>query len=59
MISEWPEDASAWNGLGSVEAVRGNYEQALGYVDRALEITPDYPAALADRQQILKTLRRN
>ena len=59
MISEWPEDASAWNGLGSVEAVRGNYEQALGYVDRALEITPDYPDALADRQQILKTLRRN
>lgn len=56
MIEEQPRDAGAWNGLGSVEAVRGNYEEALGYIDRALEIHPDDPAALADREQILRVI---
>lgn len=56
MIEEQPRDAGAWNGLGSVEALRGNYEEALGYIDRALEINPDYPAAKADREQILTIL---
>jgi len=56
MIVERPSDAGAWNGLGSVEAVRGNYEEALGYIDRALEITPDYPEAKQDREQIMSIL---
>lgn len=56
MIEEQPRDAGAWNGLGSVEAVRGYYEEALGYIDRALEIHPDDPAALADREQILRVI---
>lgn len=58
MIDEQPDDAGAWNGLGSIEAVKGNYEEALSYIDRALEIIPDYPAAIKDREQILKILGR-
>ena len=56
MIDERPQDAGAWNGLGSIEAVRGNYEKAHEYVDRALKILPDYPAAIQDHEQILARL---
>ena len=58
MIDERPRDAGAWNGLGSVTAVRGNYEEALGYIDRALEIMPGYSAAIRDREQILRIMDR-
>jgi len=56
MIRERPDDAGAWNGKGSVEALRGNLEKALRYVDKALEIDPTYWAAQQDRKEILKYL---
>lgn len=56
MLDERPLDASAWNGLGSIEAVRGNYEKAHEYVDNALIILPDYPAAQQDHELILQHL---
>ena len=56
MISERSEDAGAWNGKGSVEALRGNYQQALHFVDRALDINPNYEAAKRDREEILRRL---
>lgn len=56
MLDERPRDAGAWNGLGSIEAVRGNFEKAHEYVDEALTILPDYPAALQDHEQILARL---
>jgi len=56
MIRERPDDAGAWNGKGSVEALRGNLEKALRYVDKALEIDPNYWAAKEDRKEILKYL---
>lgn len=59
MIEEQPRDESAWNGLGSIEAVRGNYEAALSYIDHALKINPHYDAAKSDRKQILRILGRN
>jgi hypothetical protein len=52
MLEERPKDAGAWNGLGSIEAVRGNYEEALVYIKRALEIYPDYKNALHDLQEV-------
>lgn len=55
-IAERPRDAGAWNGLGSVEAVRGHLPQALGYVNRSLAIQPDYPEALHDRAAILAAI---
>lgn len=56
MLDERPRDAGAWNGLGSIEAVRGNYEKAHEYVDEALKILPDYPAAQQDHKLILQRL---
>ncbi|NML17170.1 toll/interleukin-1 receptor domain-containing protein [Azohydromonas caseinilytica] len=58
MLDERPKDASAWNGLGSVEAVRGHLEKAHEYIDEALKIAPDYPAALQDHEMILQHLGR-
>jgi len=49
--------AEAANGIGSVTAVRGNLTGALEWIDKALALVPDYPAALADRQQILAAIR--
>jgi hypothetical protein len=48
--------AEAVNGLGSVSAVRGDLRGALGWIDRALTLVPDYPAALSDRAQLLAAL---
>lgn len=44
-----PDDPSAWNGLGSVALLRNDPVSALYYIDRALEIRPDYNAAQHDR----------
>ena len=43
---------------GSVEALRGNYRTALFYVDRALELKPDYADALHDRKEIERVMRQ-
>lgn len=58
MIDEQPRDAGAWNGLGSIEAVQGNFEKAHEYIDEALKILPDYQAAIHDHEQILARLER-
>jgi len=57
MIQENDEDAAAWNGKGSVETLRGNFSQALAYIDRALEIAPNYQAAQSDREKILGSIK--
>jgi hypothetical protein len=56
ILDQHPGDASAWNGLGSVSALRGDYTKALQYIEKALEILPDYPEALQDRESIRKAL---
>lgn len=56
MLTEDPEDAGAWNGRGSVAAIRGDYQEALEFVDRALEIDPTYDAARRDRERLLPNL---
>ena len=53
-----PEDPAAWNGLGSVALLRGEPDHALVYIDRALEIEPDYAAAKHDREIALQMLKR-
>jgi tetratricopeptide (TPR) repeat protein len=52
-----PGDAAAWNGLGSLELLRENPHRALIYIDRALELMPNYPAALNDRALALEMIR--
>jgi tetratricopeptide (TPR) repeat protein len=51
-----PEDAGAWNGLGSIYLLRRNPEKALPYINRALQIYPNYKAALIDKNTALKLL---
>jgi hypothetical protein len=58
MLQERPEDAGAWNGRGSVETLRGNLEEALQFIDRSLEIDPDYEAAKSDRESVLYLLQQ-
>jgi tetratricopeptide (TPR) repeat protein len=48
-----PDDASAWNGLGSVALLRNDPDKALNYIDMALELNPNYPAAKKDRETAL------
>ena len=51
-------DAGAWNGLGSVAAVRGEYRAALKLVRKALKLEPNYPAAREDERSLLEALGR-
>jgi hypothetical protein len=52
-----PNDASVWNGLGSVALLRGNPKLALQYIDQALFWQPEYPEALHDREIALSALK--
>jgi len=58
VIKEDSLDAGALNGLGNVESLRGNYDKALEFIDKALAIDPTYEAALSDRNQILSRLKK-
>lgn len=49
VISVRPRDASALNGMGSVLILRGEFDAAKTFVDKALDIDPTYPAAKHDR----------
>jgi hypothetical protein len=51
-----PQDPAAWNGLGSVAAIRGDYHSALFNIEGALRIAPDYAEALHDRELVLRKL---
>ncbi len=53
-----PDDAAAWNGLGSVTLLQGNPERALVYIDRALELNPNYGAAKDDREVAVEMIER-
>jgi tetratricopeptide (TPR) repeat protein len=58
MTDQRPEDAMVWHGRGKVEMLRDNWQAALQYIDRALELRPDYPAAKRDRETTFGSLKR-
>jgi hypothetical protein len=58
MLRERPEDAGALNGRGSVETLRGNLEEALQFIDRALVIDPNCEACKKDRETVLYLLQQ-
>ncbi len=49
--------ASACNGIGSVELLRQHFKEAVQWIDRALELEPNYGAALHDREIALAYLQ--
>lgn len=49
--------ASACNGIGSVELLRQHFKEAVQWIDRALELMPNYGAALHDREIALAYLK--
>ena len=53
-----PDDPGAWNGLGSVALLQGDPGRALVYIDRALELKPDYQAAKHDRAIAVRMLKQ-
>lgn len=53
-----PNDASAWNGLGSIALLRNDPSKALVYIDRALALDPNYKAAIHDRGIALEMQRQ-
>ena len=57
ILNEHPEDAMALHGRGNVEMLRNNWQTALQYIDRALELKPDYSAAKRDRITVLENLK--
>jgi tetratricopeptide (TPR) repeat protein len=40
--------ANAWNGLGNILLLSGEYEQAIKHIEHALELLPSYNYAWAD-----------
>ncbi len=72
MLRERRRDESAWNGLGSAEAVRADLEwtggrlvqarktarSALDYIGKALALCPTYKEALDDRAQVKALLEK-
>ncbi len=53
ILSAHPEEAMALHGKGNVEMQRKNWQAALQYINRALEINPIYQAAKYDREIVL------
>ncbi len=51
-----PDEAMALHGKGNVEMRSENWQAALQYIDHALKVAPNYPAAKYDREIILKKL---
>ena len=52
-----PEDAGAWNGLGSVALLRHEPKKALQYIGKALDLKHDYSDAIHDWETAFKMLR--
>jgi len=46
--------ANAYTGLGSVTLLKGQGKDALRWIDKALELVPNHPYALHDRQEVLR-----
>jgi Tetratricopeptide repeat len=50
VVEQDRKDPSAWNGLGSVYLLRGDPQNALQFINKALELQPGYEEALHDRK---------
>jgi len=53
-----PDNVSAWNGLGSVDIVEGNYAEGVKNIQKAVELAPTYVEAWYDLAQANYALYR-
>jgi len=53
-----PDDPSAENGMGSLLMLDGDYDGAVGHVERAIALSPGYVAAYFDLAQVRYALYR-
>jgi tetratricopeptide (TPR) repeat protein len=58
VIDKNPLDSDAWNGLANVEILRQEPENALKYIEKALEINPKNEAVLHDKEIALAMLKK-
>jgi protein O-GlcNAc transferase len=58
LLAEWPDDADALNLLGVIAGQKGQLEEALGLVGRALQVNPRHALAHANRARVLLGLGR-
>lgn len=58
ILTQAPDDAYALYGAAYVLTEQGNWDEALGYANRALEVDPNYMSALSRRSLILLNLDR-
>jgi hypothetical protein len=56
ILEQDKNNAGAWNGLGSVSALSRNPHRALYFINRALEIDPNYEEALHDRKIVVSMI---
>ena len=49
--------ANAYTGLGGVNWLQGRDKDALGWIDKALELVPSHPFALHDRAELLRYMK--
>ena len=58
LLEEWPEDADVLNLLGVIAGQRGQLDEALALVGRALRTSPRHALAHANRARVLLSLQR-
>jgi tetratricopeptide (TPR) repeat protein len=56
LLQEYPADPAAWDGKGSVLAVRGELADSLPYFEKAIELKPDYAEARGNRDMVIQAL---
>jgi tetratricopeptide (TPR) repeat protein len=49
--------ANAYTGVGGVRMLQGQTKEGLRWIDKALELVPDHPYALHDREEALRFLK--
>ena len=57
-IKTFPDDANAYNDLGSSEAKDGNYLRAKELFEKAIELNPDFESAKGNLAQVTKILEQ-
>ena len=56
LLTILPNDTTCWTNLGTLEYQRGNFKDAIQFIDKSLKLDPNQPYAYNNRGNILKDL---